>query len=76
MSNSILIDGKTWSCKIHPSCLYSIPCDCSNCLAFSDFLENFKYRKYQDGLVKIDYSHKMSHYRENALEKTTLNYQQ
>lgn len=82
MSNSILIYGKSWSCKNHPGCLYSIPCNCSNCQEFSDYLDK-KYENlpsankiYQDRRVKIECFHKMLHYHENELKKSTLNYYQ
>lgn len=32
------IKSKNWSCVKHPGCLYSIPCDCYNCIAFEKML--------------------------------------
>ena len=32
------IKSKNWSCVKHPGCLYSIPCDCNNCIAFEKML--------------------------------------
>ena len=39
MSYSIFLDKQMWSCDIHSGCLYSIPCDCSNCQLYSNYLE-------------------------------------
>ena len=34
------IKSKNWCCINHPGCLYSIPCDCQNCLAFEKMLSH------------------------------------
>ena len=38
MSYSVFSDKNIWSCEIHSGCLFSIPCDCSNCQKYSDYL--------------------------------------
>lgn len=34
------IKSKNWCCINHPGCMYSIPCDCQNCVAFEKMLSH------------------------------------
>ena len=35
---TVLSDSKIWNCEKHPGCIISIPCDCKNCIRYSNYL--------------------------------------
>jgi hypothetical protein len=54
------IKSKNWSCVKHPGCLFSIPCDCHNCIAFvkmlnrrNDNAESKELNQNQKSEIKI-----------------------
>lgn len=61
--------NQKWACEKQPTCLYCIPCDCSNCINFEKRLQQVAYAERVNKInQEKDYAN-LKKYHENGSNK-------
>jgi hypothetical protein len=55
-----LKEQRTWSCQVHPGCMFSIPCECKNCMDFDIALAFQASQEYQSPQESVHKAQKVA----------------